>query len=88
MGKLGIPSFLISGRVEAILKIVLSFMISNIEKHSRTILENNFIAIAKSVVLDSNVLHKYQPKSEDNQFVAQVNVAKACPTGPNVTEIC
>jgi hypothetical protein len=52
------------------IKIVLSFMISNVEKHSRTILENNHIAIAKSVVLHSNVLHKYQPKPEGNQFVA------------------
>lgn len=40
------------------IKIVLSLMVSNVEKHSRTILEHNHIAIAKSVVLNSNVLQK------------------------------
>jgi hypothetical protein len=40
------------------IKIVLSFMISNIEKHGRAILEDNHVAIAKSVIPHSNVLQK------------------------------
>ena len=37
------------------IKIVLNFMISNIQEHGRTILEDSHIALAKSVVLHSSV---------------------------------
>uniref|UniRef100_A0A0A9E717 Uncharacterized protein n=1 Tax=Arundo donax TaxID=35708 RepID=A0A0A9E717_ARUDO len=37
------------------IKIVFTFMISNVEKHCRTTLEHDRIVIAKSAVLDSNV---------------------------------
>ena len=71
------------------IKIIFSFMISNVEKHSRTILENDHIVIAKSVALHSNPCISINQNHKEINFYrigqCQNSMSNRCPIVPEIS---